>query len=39
LFIKKEREKKKKVLKKMDKCPRYPKQWVLRCPPEKKRDE
>ena len=25
---------------KMDKCPRYLKQWVLRCPPEKKkRDE
>ena len=21
---------------KMDKCPRYLKQWVLRCPPEKK---
>jgi hypothetical protein len=20
----------------MDKCPRYPKQWVLRCPSEKK---
>ena len=32
LFIKKER-----VLKKMDKYPRYLKQWVLRCPPEKKR--
>ena len=25
-----------KILKKMDKCPRYLKQWVLRCPPEKK---
>ena len=22
----------------MDKCPRYLKQWVLRCPPEKKRE-
>jgi hypothetical protein len=33
---------KKKELKKinnkiMDKCPRYRKQWVLRCPPEKKK--
>ena len=27
--------KKEKVLKKMDKCPRYLKQWVLRCPPKK----
>jgi hypothetical protein len=27
----------KKELKKMDKCPRYLKQWVLRCPPKKKR--
>ena len=26
----------KKKLRKMDKCPRYLKQWVLRCPPEKK---
>ena len=33
LFIKE----KEKVLKKMDKCPRYLKQWALRCPPEKKR--
>ena len=31
--------KEKRVEKKMDKCPRYLKQWVLRCPPEKKRDE
>ena len=31
--IKKERKK----LKKMDKCPRYIKQWVLRCPPKKRR--
>jgi hypothetical protein len=30
-------EKKKKELKKMDKCPRYLKQWVLRCPPEGKK--
>ena len=35
LFIKKERKEKKRVEKKMDKCPRYLKQWVLRCPPEK----
>jgi hypothetical protein len=34
LFIKK--EKKKKRVEKMDRCPRYLKQWVLRCPPEKK---
>ena len=27
---------KKRVEKKMDKCPRYLKQWVLRCSPEKK---
>ena len=33
LFIKKEE---KESTEKMDKCPRYPKQWVLRCPPEKK---
>jgi hypothetical protein len=33
LFIKKER------VEKMDKCPRYLKQWVLRCPLEKKRKE
>ena len=37
LFIKK--EKKQEEWKKMDKCPRYLKQWVLRCPPEKKREE
>ena len=35
LFIKKERKKEKR--KKIDKCPKYLKQWVLRCPPEKKR--
>ena len=23
----------------MDKCPRYLKQWVLRCPPEKRKKE
>ena len=41
LFIKKRKERKKRVEKKMDKCPRYLKQWVFRCPPEKKkkRDE
>ena len=27
----------KKRKKKMDKCPKYLKQWVLRCPPEKKK--
>ena len=27
----------KKKLKKMNKCSRYLKQWVLRCPPEKKK--
>ena len=31
--------KKRKSVKKMDKCPRYLKQWVLRCPPEKKRKD
>ena len=36
LFIKKEK-KRRKSSKKMDKCPRYLKQWVLRCPPEKER--
>jgi hypothetical protein len=34
LFIK-ERE----SIKKMDKCPRYLKQWVLRCPLEKNREK
>ena len=34
--MKKER---KNTLKKMDKCPRYLKQWVLRCPPEKKEEK
>ena len=29
------RERKEKKLRKMDKCPRYVKQWVLRCPPKK----
>ena len=29
----------KKRWEKMDKCPRYLKQWVLRCPPEKKEKE
>ena len=37
LFKKREKE----SIEKMDKCPRYLKQWVLRCPPKKKikRDE
>ena len=41
LFIeKRERKEKKRVEKKMDKCPRYLKQWVLRCLPGKEeRDE
>ena len=30
---------KEKVLKKMDKCPRYLKHWVLRCPPKKREEE
>ena len=30
------KKKEKKKVEKMDKCPRYLKQWVLRCPPEKK---
>jgi hypothetical protein len=33
------KRKEKKELKKMDKCPRYLKQWVLRYPPDKKGDE
>jgi hypothetical protein len=32
-------EKKKKRDKKINKCSRYLKQWILRCSPEKKRDE
>ena len=32
---KKRERKRKKRWEKMDKCPRYLKQWVLRCPPEK----
>ena len=36
LFIKKEKKEKKRLRKKMDKCLRYLKQWVVRCPPEKK---
>ena len=39
LFIKKKKIKKRSWTKKMDKCPRYLKQWVLRCMPEKERDE
>ena len=33
------KRKKKKSIEKMDKCPRYLKQWVLRCLLEKKRNE
>jgi hypothetical protein len=36
--IHEKKKRKGKELKKMDKCPRYLKQWVLRCPP-KKREE
>jgi hypothetical protein len=32
LFI----NKKRKSIEKIDKCPRYPKQWVLRCSPKKR---
>jgi hypothetical protein len=36
LFIKNKGKKRKtRVEKKIDKCPRYLKQWVLRCPHEK----
>jgi site-specific recombinase XerD len=38
LFIYKKR-KKERVLEKMNECPRYLKQWVLRCPPKKQRKE
>ena len=38
IHIKKERKEKKRFEKKMDKCPRYLKQWVLRCPPGKKEE-
>ena len=34
-IYKKEEEEERRI-EKMDKCPRYLKQWVLRCPPEKK---
>jgi hypothetical protein len=30
------KKKKRKVLEKIDKCPRLSTQWVFRCPPEKK---
>ena len=36
LFKSLKKEKKKRDWEKMDKCSRYLKQWVLRCPPEKK---
>ena len=40
LFIKKEEKKKKELRKKMDtKVSEILKQWVLRCPPEKKRGD
>ena len=32
---KKEKKREEKSVEKMDKCPRYIKQWVLRCPPKK----
>ena len=32
---KKERKEKKRVEKKIDKCLRYLKQWILKCPPKK----
>ena len=32
------KRKKKKSIEKMDKCLRYLKQWILRCPPEKNRE-
>jgi hypothetical protein len=38
LSYKKQRKKRKKKVEKMDKCPRYLKQWVLRCPPERERE-
>ena len=40
LFIKKVKKRKKELRKKWtQKCPRYLKQWVLRCLPEKKERE
>ena len=33
---KRKKRKEKRDWEKMDKCPQYLKQWVLRCPPEKK---
>ena len=40
LFTKKEtKRRKRKSIEKMDKCPRDLKQWVLRCPPEKREEE
>ena len=32
------KKKKKSIEEKMDKCLRYLKQWVLRCPPEKREE-
>ena len=31
------KRKKKKIIEKMDKCLRYLKQWILRCPPKKRK--
>ena len=31
------KKKKNERVEKIDKCPKYRKQWVLRCPPEKKK--
>jgi hypothetical protein len=32
------KEKERKSIEKIDKCPRYLKQWVLRCPPKKEKE-
>jgi hypothetical protein len=32
------KKRRKKEVEKMDKCLRYSKQWILRCPPEKRRE-
>jgi hypothetical protein len=37
LFKKVKKKKKRREFKKIDKCSRYLKQWVLRCPLEKKK--
>ena len=38
LFKSKKKKRKKRDWEKMDKYPRYLKQWVLRCPPEKRKE-